>query len=452
MIDTVYKVVAFAVTLGVLVVFHELGHYVVARLAGVKVLRFSVGFGRMIWSRRVGRDRTEWALSAIPLGGYVKMVDEREGHVARADLPRAFNRQSVWRRIAIVAAGPLANLLLAVLLFAGTFVAGIPGQRALLAEPPPATPAAAADVRAGDRVVGVDGEPVGSWQELRWRVVRAQGNDRLTLALVRNNVESEPVRRELSLAAMGADEWEGNPLAALGLRADLGAPIVDQVLPGKPAERAGLADGDRILAVDGRPMRSPSDVASLTNAHPGETLTYRVQRGASTLELPVTVEAVEQNGRRIGLAGVRLRIDPAVAERSAVVVRYGLGEALVQGTRKTWELSAFTVRMLGRIVTGDASLKNISGPLTMADIAGQSAQAGALVFISYLALISISLGVLNLLPVPLLDGGHLLYYLAAIIKGSPVSDRAFEVGQRIGMAMLAVLMALALFNDVSRLF
>jgi len=236
------------------------------------------------------------------------------------------------------------------------------------------------------------------------------------------------------------------------LRADLGAPIVDQVLPGKPAERAGLVNGDRILAVDGRPMRSPSDVASLTNAHPGETLTYRVQRGATTLELPVGVESSEQNGRRIGLAGVRLRIDPEVAERSAVVVRYGLGESLVQGFRKTWELSAFTVRMLGRIVTGDASLKNISGPLTMADIAGQSAQAGTLVFVSYLALISISLGVLNLLPVPLLDGGHLLYYLAEIIKGSPVSDRAFEVGQRIGMAMLAVLMALALFNDVSRLF
>jgi regulator of sigma E protease len=199
-------------------------------------------------------------------------------------------------------------------------------------------------------------------------------------------------------------------------------------------------------------MRSPSDVASLTNAHPGETLQYRVQRNGTLLELPVTIEAVEQNGRRIGLAGVRLRIDPDVAERSSVVVRYGIGESLVQGFRKTWELSTFTVRMLGRIVTGDASLKNISGPLTMADIAGQSAQAGALVFVSYLALISISLGVLNLLPVPLLDGGHLLYYFAEIIKGSPVSDRAFEVGQRIGMAMLAVLMALALFNDVSRLF
>src|SRR5690349_6778475 len=452
MLDALYKIVAFAITLGVLVVFHELGHYVVARMAGVKVLRFSVGFGRMIWSRRVGRDRTEWALSAIPLGGYVKMADEREGHVDAADLARAFNRQSVWRRIAIVAAGPLANLLLAVLLFAGTFVAGVPGQRAVLAEPPPATAAAAADVRAGDRVIGVDGEPVGSWQELRWRVVRAQGNDRIVLLLVRDNLEREPIRRELSIGDVRTDEWEGNPLSALGLRADLGAPIVDQVLPGKPAERAGLINGDRIIAVDGRPMRSPSDVASLTNAHPGETLQYRVQRNGTMLELPVTVEAVEQNGRRIGLAGVRLRIDPDVAERSTVVVRYGIGESLVQGFRKTWELSAFTVRMLGRIVTGDASLKNISGPLTMADIAGQSAQAGALVFVSYLALISISLGVLNLLPVPLLDGGHLLYYLAEIIKGSPVSDRAFEVGQRIGMAMLAVLMALALFNDVSRLF
>jgi regulator of sigma E protease len=452
MIDALYKIVAFAVTLGVLVVFHELGHYVVARLAGVKVLRFSVGFGRMVWSRRIGRDQTEWALSSIPLGGYVKMADEREGAVAPEDLPRAFNRQSVWRRIAIVAAGPIANLLLAVLLFTGTYVAGIPGQRALLAEPPPASPAAAADVRGGDLVVAVDGEPVGSWQDLRWRVVRAQGHDSVTLTLARDDEPTAPVTRTLPLAAMQTSDWEGNPLTMLGLRADLGPPVVDQVLPGKPAERAGLHAGDRIAAVDGKPMSSPSDVATLTNAHPGDTLVYRIVRGTATLDVPVTIEAVDQNGRRVGQAGVRLRVDPQAAQRSAVIVRYGLGEALVEGARKTWELSAFTVRMLGRIVTGDASLRNISGPLTMADIAGQSAQAGPLVFVSYLALISISLGVLNLLPVPLLDGGHLLYYLAELVKGSPVSDHAFEVGQRIGMAMLAVLMALALFNDVSRLF
>ena len=453
MVDALYKIIAFGITLGVLVVFHELGHYVVARIAGVKVLRFSVGFGRMIWSRRVGADRTEWALSAIPLGGYVKMADEREGPVALADIPRAFNRQSVWRRIAIVGAGPVANLLLAVLLFTATFVAGVPGQRALLADPPAASAAAAADVRAGDLVVAVDGEPVGSWQELRWRVVRAQGHETLTLTLARDsNVSSAPVTRELSLAGMQTADWEGNPLSMLGLRADLGPPVVDQVLPGKPAERAGVRNGDRIVAVDGKAMSSPADVAAVTNAHPGEKVTYRILRDGSTFDLQVPVEAVDQNGRRVGQAGVRLRVDPEAARRFAVVVRYGAGEALIQGTRKTWELSAFTVRMLGRIVTGDASLKNISGPLTMADIAGQSAQAGPLVFVSYLALISISLGVLNLLPVPLLDGGHLLYYLAELIKGSPVSDRAFEFGQRIGMAMLAVLMALALFNDVSRLF
>ena len=452
MIDALYKIFAFAVTLGVLVVFHELGHYVVARLAGVKVLRFSIGFGRVVWSRRSGRDRTEWALSAIPLGGYVKMADEREGPVAFDDLARAFNRQSVWRRIAIVAAGPIANLLLAVVLFAGTYVAGVPGQRALLAEPPPSSAAAAADVRGGDLVVAVDGEPVGSWQDLRWRIVRAQGRDAVTLSLARDDVAGVPVERELSLAGMHAADWEGSPLATLGLRADLGPPIVDQVLPGKPAERAGILKGDRIVAVDGKPMSSPTDVAALTNAHPGETLVYRILRDGATLEVPVATEAVDQDGRRIGLAGVRLRVDPQAAERSAVTVRYGIGEAFAQGWRKTWELSAFTVRMLGRMVVGDASLRNISGPLTMADIAGQSAQAGMLVFVGYLALISISLGVLNLLPVPLLDGGHLLYYLAEIIKGSPVSDRALEVGQRIGMAMLAVLMALALFNDVSRLF
>ena len=451
-IAALYKIAAFAITLGVLVVFHELGHYAIARIAGVKVLRFSVGFGRIVWARRFRKGGTEWALSAIPLGGYVKMADEREGPVATSDLPRAFNRQSVWRRIAIVAAGPFANLLLAAILFTATYVAGIPGQRALLADPPPSSAAAAADVRGGDVVVAVDGDPVGSFQELRWRVVRAQGHDTLTLTITRDNEPTAPITRDISLAAMTASDWENNPLAMLGLRPDLGPPLVDHVMPGKAAARAGLRSGDRIVAVNGTKMSSPSDVAKITNARPGDTLVYRIERDGKVLDVPVTIDSVDENGRHVGQAGVLLRVDPEAAQHDAVVVRYGIGEALEQGVRKTWELSAFTARMLGRIVTGDASLRNISGPLTMADIAGQSAQAGVLVFLTYLALISISLGVLNLLPVPLLDGGHLLYYLAELVKGSPVSDRAFEVGQRIGMAMLAVLMALALFNDVSRLF
>ncbi len=451
MIDIAYKVVAFALTLGILVVIHELGHYAVARLAGVKVLRFSVGFGRIVWSRRLGRDGTEWALSAIPLGGYVKMSDEREGEVNAADLPRAFNRQSVGKRIAIVIAGPLANLLLAVVLFAATFVAGVPGQRAVLAEPPAGTAAARAGLHGGDVVSAIDGTPVGSWQELRWRLIQSQGGASVALAAGRDGGPGDPVAHVLPIDGVATADWEQGPMAALGLKQDLGQPLVDQVLPGRPAERAGLRAGDRIVAIDGAPVRSPSDVAQLTNARPGDALAFRYQRGDAVAEAQLIPETVDNGGRRVGVVGLRLRVDPAVAASLGVVVRYGVLEALGQGAQKTVELSVFTVRMLGRIFTGEASVKNISGPLTMADFAGQSAQAGMLVFVGYLGLISVSLGVLNLLPVPLLDGGHLLYYLAELIKGSPVSDRAFEVGQRIGMAMLAMLMVLALVNDVSRL-
>ena len=448
--DPVTKILAFLVVLGVLVVFHELGHFVVARWCGVKVLRFSVGFGRVVWSRRIGRERTEWALSAVPLGGYVKMLDEREGPVAAEDLPSAFNRQGVAKRIAIVAAGPIANLLLAVLLFAGTFVSGIPGQRAVLTDPPAGTAAAAAGVRDGDLVVAVDGTPVKSWQDLRWRLLRVSGDADASVDVERP--DGARVRRILPLGSVSGSDWEGNFMSTLGLRADLGPPLIDEAVPDKPAARAGLKAGDRIVAIDGLPVRSPAEVAAKTNAKPGGSVTFRVLRDGVEHDAVIDTETVEQGGRKVGIAGVRLKVDPAVAERLTVTVRYGIVDALAQGVRKTWELSVFTVRMLWRILIGEASLKNISGPITMADFAGQSAQAGALVFIGYLALISISLGVLNLLPVPLLDGGHLLYYFAEIIKGSPVSDRAFEVGQRIGMAMLAVLMALALFNDLSRLF
>jgi regulator of sigma E protease len=454
MIDIVYKVAAFLVTLGVLVVFHELGHYLVARWCGVKVLRFSVGFGRVIASRRYGPDGTEWALSLIPLGGYVKMADEREGDVAPADLPRAFNRQGVGKRIAIVAAGPIANLLLAVALFAGTYMAGIPGQRAILAAPPPGTAAALAGVQAHDLVVTVDGDPVKTWQDLRWRLARAQGQPAIALGVLPQQHRSgdAPLARIVPLDALDVQDWEGNTTAKLGLRADFGPPLVDEAVPGKPAQRAGFLGGDRIVAIDGVPVLSPGDVASATNAKPGVPVVFGIERGGVRQDVTVTPEAQTQGGRVVGMAGLRLKVDPAAAQTLAVTVRYGPVDALAQGVRKTWELSAFTLKMLGRILVGEASVKNISGPLTMADFAGQSAQAGALAFVGYLALISISLGVLNLLPVPLLDGGHLLYYFAELVKGSPVSDRVFEVGQRIGMAMLAVLMALALFNDVSRLF
>jgi regulator of sigma E protease len=448
--DVLQKVLSFLVVLGILVVFHELGHYLVARWCNVKVLRFSVGFGRVVWSRRRGPDATEFAVSAIPLGGYVKMADERDPDIAPQDRARAFNRASVWQRIAIVSAGPAANLLLAVLLYAGTFMAGVPGQKPVLATPAPGTPAAAAAVQAGDVVTAVDGTSVASVADLRWRLLKSSGNDDVALAV--RTADGRDATRIVSLASLAPGDWEGLFMPKLGLAADLGAPIVDLAVPGKPADRAGLRSGDRILAVDGRPVHSPSDVAAATNAKPGTGIVFRVERDGGAFDVPLVPEAAEANGKRIGLAGLRLKVDPAVAERLATTVRYGPVEALGQGVRKTWELSTFTLKMLGRILTGDASLKNISGPITLADYAGQSAQAGALVFVGYLALISISLGVLNLLPIPLLDGGQLLYYFAEVLRGRPLSDRAFEVGQRIGMAVLAALMALALFNDFSRLF
>jgi regulator of sigma E protease len=420
--DILQKLLAFLVVLGVLVVFHELGHFWIARLLGVKVLRFSVGFGRVIWSRRFGPDRTEWALSAVPLGGYVKMADEREGGVAYADLPRAFNRQSVGKRIAIVAAGPIANLLLAVLLFAGTYVVGVPGQVALLASPAAGTAAAAAGIRDRDLVTAVDGTPVQSFQDLRWRLLRASGHADAALTVERPDGSS--ATRIMSLSALASTEWEGDFMPLLGVTADLGPPVIEQVIEGKPAARAGLKAGDRIVAIDGVPVSSPADAARRTNAKPAAALTFRIARDGAEFDAPLTTEAVEQAGRRVGIAGVHLRVDPATVSRLGITVRYGIVDALVQGAKKTWDLSVFTLKVLGRVLIGQASLKNISGPITMANFAGQSAQAGALAFIGYLALISISLGVLNLLPVPLLDGGHLLYYFAELLKGSPVSDRA----------------------------
>ena len=454
--DVLQKIAAFLVTLGVLVIFHELGHYIVARLAGVKVLRFSVGFGRVLWARRFGRDRTEWAVSAIPLGGYVKMADEREGDVAPEDLPRAFNRQGVGKRIAIVAAGPIANLLLAVLFYGAGYMSGIPGTKPLLAEPPAGSPAYEAGIRGGDLVTGVANTPLSSWQDLRWALLQASGRSEVDVDVAQDGAQGDaPQRRAtrvLRIDSLAPADWEGDFMPRLGFKSDLGAPLVAEVVPGKPAARAGIAVGDHIVAIEGEAVRSPSEVAARTNAHPGEKLTFSVEREDRVRDIVVTPEARSEGGRTIGIAGLALRVDPAIAQQLSVTVRYGAIDALAHGVRRTVELSAFTLRMLGRMIVGQASLKNISGPITMADYAGQSAQQGLLAFVSYLALISISLGVLNLLPVPLLDGGHLLYYFIEIIKGSPVSDRAFEVGQRVGIAVLAALMALALFNDLSRQF
>lgn len=438
----------FVVSVGLLVLFHELGHYLVARWCGVKVLRFSVGFGKVLASRRFGPDQTEWALSAIPLGGYVKMLDEREAEVAPQDASRAFNQQSLAKRFAIVAAGPLANLGLAVLLYTGIFMNGVEGLRPVLDLPPPDSAARQADLQRGDEIQSVSGGKLRTWGDLRWELLRATGQEQVTLVLERGGAT---VERSLSLRGLKSEDWEGDILSSLGLlsfRPQLPA-VIGKLQPAMPAERAGLVPGDRVLAIDGVAMSDWDAVALYIRARPDAELRFQVERRGEKRELLVRSEA--QGDKRIGRVGISPHVDPAAVAHLRVTAQYSLPEALRQATVKTWDLSVFTLKMLKRIVFGEASLKNISGPLTMADYAGQSVAAGWVVFLGYLALISISLGVLNLLPIPMLDGGHLLYYTAELVTGRPVSERVADIGQRVGIAMLLLLMSLALYNDLNHL-
>ncbi|MCC7080270.1 MAG: RIP metalloprotease RseP [Burkholderiales bacterium] len=444
--------VAFVIALGSLILFHELGHYLVARALNVKVLRFSIGFGRPLVSRTYGIDRTQWVIAAFPLGGYVKMADEREGQVASEDLPRAFNRQSVYRRFAIVAAGPIANFLLAIAIYWLLYMSGMPGLRPILDEPPPGTAAHAAGFHEGDTLLKVGGEPVATWQDARWELLRHAVNQATVKVETRDHKGYIEVHT-LDLSSLSSEDLDSDFLRAAGLlrfNPPL-APVLGKVVEGAPAYKAGLREGDRVLAIDGVAVNRWQSVVAAVRDRPSATLVLDVERGGTRLQVKVTTEAVDEGGRTIGRMGAAPKVDPQSMRAALTEVRYGVGESLVRAISKTWETSLFSLRMLGKMVTGHISLKNLSGPLTIADYAGQSAQVGWIAYLSFVALISISLGVLNLLPVPLLDGGHLMYYTIEILKGRPVSERAMQIGQHVGMAVLFSLMLLALFNDVNRL-
>jgi len=445
-------VIAFIVALSLLIVVHEYGHYWVARRCNVKVLRFSVGFGKPIWSKTIGPDATQWVLAAIPLGGYVKMLDEREGDVAPHELHRAFNRKTVWQRFAIVLAGPVANFLAAIVLYWILFVHGIPGLVPVVGEPPAGSTAARAGFVAGDIVQGVAGTRVQSWQDFRW-VVLQRALDKAPVSIELKTAEGVVIRRELRFDDLAPEDLEKDVLAALGLsRQRLILPAVIGELTGSgAATRAGLRSGDLVLSVDGQSVENWDDLVKKVRAAPGQVMQLRVQRGEVEMPLSVTPDAVDEGGVRFGRIGASPKMDQEAMQGMLASVSYGPLESLGKAVVKTWETALFSLRMLGKMVVGEISLKNLSGPITIADYAGQSAQNGWISYLLFLGLISISLGVLNLLPVPLLDGGHLMYYSVEILTGKPVSEKVMEAGQHVGVTVLFALMAFALYNDINRL-
>ena len=448
-----HTIAAFVVALGVLIIVHEFGHYLVARWCGVKVLRFSVGFGRPLAVVRQGADRTEWVLSAIPFGGYVKMLDEREAPVEPAELPRAFNRKSVGRRFAIVIAGPLFNFMFAIAVYTGLYMYGLPEARPVVAEPVAGSLAKSAGFHAGDTVRRVGEQQISTWQELRWRLLQG-ALQRQALDVEVINARQQISNLRLDMTGLSGDDVESDLLERLGFRLHRPQlpPVLGKVVGGSAADRAGLQPGDRIESSDGRRTASWDDLVEAIRDKPGRQIKLSVLRAGRPLVVEVTPEAVASNDQKIGRIGVAPEVPPEHASQVFVRVSYGPLESLSRSVRKTWDISVFSLKMLGKMLVGEVSWKHLSGPVTIADFAGQSAQLGWVSYLTFLALISISLGVLNLLPIPLLDGGHLMYYCAEILKGSPVSERVMELGQRVGLALLLVMMAFAFYNDINRLF
>jgi len=447
-------IAGFVLAIGVLVTVHEFGHYLAARLCGVKVLAFSIGFGKPLFKRRMGVDQTQYQLSAIPLGGYVKMLDEREGAVAESERGRSFNRQSIPRRATIVLAGPAFNFLFAILAYWAIFVAGIPGLKPIIGEVSGQSPAAEAGVQSEDEIRSVNGRITPTWRTANVELLDGVLDDRpIRLTVYRDGRE-----HELSLAVdpgqRRALTEPGRLLSGLGLQPWFEAlpAVVGELDEQGVAYAAGLQDGDRIRAVDGETVENWRQFREAVASRPGDSLDIQVNRGGETIVINLTPATVDGENGAEGRIGAGPRVPPELLERMRSEERYGPLAALGMGVVNTGEMSWLTVRMLWRMVKGDVSVKNLSGPINIAHYAGITVSSGLVSFLGFLAIVSISLGIVNLLPIPVLDGGHLVYLGIEAVTRRPVSEQLLGAGQILGLMMIASLIAFALYNDLMRIF
>jgi len=439
-------VLAFIVAVGIIVTVHEFGHYWVAKKLGVKVLRFSVGFGKPLFTKLAGADKTEYVLASIPLGGYVKMLDEREGDVDASELDRAFNRQKVWKRFAIVSAGPIFNFIFAAFAYWITFVAGVDGVKPTVGEVQAESIAAQAQIEPQDTFTHIEGQPVKTWQQTSIQML----NSALKTGLVTATLSDEGSSQKnvtLDLSDTKHLLAEGNLLEKIGIspwRYQYQARFGE--IKSGVAKKAGIQEGDKVISVDSKAVDTWLELVSYIQERADIPISFELLRDGERLSLQLTPSADKHEGKVVGRIGAYPYVDLQQLEE-----HYGIIEAIGKGLVKTWEVSILTLKLLWKLVVGEASLKNISGPVTIAEYAGVSAAIGFSAFVGALAIISISIGILNLLPIPVLDGGHLFYYLIEMVKGSPVSEKFEAAGQRLGIVMLAGLMGLAFYNDIHRL-